>query len=73
MAVLSKKYLGLALVNRQAQWKLTLPGLINCQCHELTMPHRVCPECGYYGGKQIVDVEKAGKYAGKTKKVVSYD
>ena len=45
---------------RRAQWKLTLPGLIECpQCHELTMPHRVCPACGYYGGKEIVKAEKA--------------
>ncbi|WP_022851339.1 50S ribosomal protein L32 [Limisalsivibrio acetivorans] len=24
-------------------------------CGELTMPHRVCPSCGYYNKKQVVD------------------
>lgn len=60
MAVPKQKLSRSRTRRRRAQWKLTLPGLIQCpQCHELTMPHRVCPECGYYGGKQIVDVEKA--------------
>jgi large subunit ribosomal protein L32 len=22
------------------------------QCHELKAPHRVCPHCGYYRGRQ---------------------
>jgi len=25
-------------------------------CHEPRMPHRVCPSCGYYGGKEVVKV-----------------
>ncbi len=24
------------------------------QCQEVKMPHRVCPECGYYKGRQVV-------------------
>ena len=24
------------------------------QCHEPKMPHHVCPECGYYDGKEVV-------------------
>ena len=41
---------------RRSQWKLTPLNLVACpQCHELKMPHRVCSECGYYGGKQIVN------------------
>lgn len=40
---------------RRAHLKLTVPGLVRCpQCHELTMPHRVCPACGYYKGKEVV-------------------
>jgi large subunit ribosomal protein L32 len=26
-------------------------------CGELKMPHRVCPMCGYYKGKEILKVE----------------
>lgn len=45
---------------RRAQWKLAVPGLIRCpQCHELKLPHRVCPVCGHYGTKEVVKVEKA--------------
>lgn len=31
--------------------------LIKCpKCHEFTHPHKMCINCGYYNGKQIVDV-----------------
>ncbi|MDA0577800.1 MAG: 50S ribosomal protein L32 [Verrucomicrobia bacterium] len=29
------------------------------QCGGLRRPHRVCPACGYYGGRQVVTVEAA--------------
>ncbi len=30
-----------------------------CQhCHQLTVPHQVCRNCGYYKGKIVVEVEK---------------
>ena len=45
--------------SRRANWKRTVPGLVECpQCHEKKMPHRVCPECGYYNGKQVVAMEE---------------
>lgn len=40
---------------RRANWKLTVPGLVECpQCHVLKKPHHVCPVCGFYKGKQII-------------------
>ncbi|MDI3534543.1 MAG: large subunit ribosomal protein [Thermosediminibacterales bacterium] len=40
---------------RRANWKLSMPGLIECpQCHQPKLPHRVCPECGYYKNKEVV-------------------
>lgn len=40
---------------RFAQWKLSAPNLVECsQCHELIESHKVCPNCGYYDGKQVV-------------------
>ncbi|MEE1350727.1 MAG: 50S ribosomal protein L32 [Clostridia bacterium] len=43
---------------RRANWKLTAPNLVECpQCHELIMPHRVCPNCGQYKGKEVIKVE----------------
>jgi len=39
---------------RRANWKLKVPGMVECpQCHEYVMPHRVCNTCGYYKGKEI--------------------
>ena len=42
---------------RSSVWKLDAPALSKCtQCGELKMPHRVCPVCGYYKGKEVVKV-----------------
>jgi large subunit ribosomal protein L32 len=27
------------------------------QCGEPHLPHRVCPSCGYYKGRQVITVE----------------
>ena len=46
--------------SRRANWKLTIPGLVECpQCHTLIKPHRVCPECGFYKGKSVVAANAA--------------
>ncbi len=29
------------------------------QCHELRIPHRVCPHCGHYKGRQVKAVKEA--------------
>ena len=42
---------------RRAHWKLTAPNVVNCpQCTEPALPHRVCPKCGYYKGREVVKV-----------------
>jgi large subunit ribosomal protein L32 len=34
------------------------PGLSECpQCHQPKLPHRVCPSCGYYKGREVVETE----------------
>jgi LSU ribosomal protein L32P len=36
--------------------KLKVRALAKCpNCGEMIMPHRVCPYCGYYKGKQVLD------------------
>ncbi len=41
--------------SRRANWKLSLPGIVECpQCHKMKMAHRVCKNCGYYNGVQVV-------------------
>ena len=42
---------------RSANMKMTAPGLSVCpQCHEPKLPHRVCPNCNYYDGKEVVAI-----------------
>jgi len=43
---------------RRSQWKSTPPTYAECpQCHQPKLPHRVCANCGYYGGRQVLEVE----------------
>ncbi|OQX51377.1 50S ribosomal protein L32 [candidate division CPR3 bacterium 4484_211] len=30
-------------------------------CHKLKLPHRVCPHCGFYKGKQAVKTKQEDK------------
>ena len=59
MAVPKHKVSKQAGNSRFANWKIKNPSISECpQCHELRASHRVCPKCGYYNGKQVVDVSK---------------
>ena len=43
---------------RSSVWKLAEPTLVKCpQCGELTEPHKVCDNCGYYKGKEVIKKE----------------
>ena len=45
---------------RQAQGQLEgrAPTYSECpQCHQPKLPHRVCANCGYYAGRQAIEVE----------------
>ena len=40
---------------RRSHLALSVPGMITCpSCGELILAHRVCPNCGYYKGKQVI-------------------
>ncbi|HXI03724.1 MAG TPA: 50S ribosomal protein L32 [Candidatus Saccharimonadales bacterium] len=44
---------------RRAHDALTSPSLSECSnCHEPKMPHRVCPHCGFYKGRAVIEVER---------------
>ena len=44
---------------RRANWKMTAPTLVKCsKCGALTMPHRVCEECGSYNKREIISVDQ---------------
>lgn len=37
--------------------KIRIASLATCShCHKPIVPHRVCPFCGYYKGKMVIDL-----------------
>lgn len=43
---------------RSSVWKMSAPTLVKCSnCGVYTVPHKVCSECGYYNGKEVVSKE----------------
>jgi large subunit ribosomal protein L32 len=41
---------------RRTHYKATLPTLASCSnCGAAVMYHHVCPECGYYRGRQLIE------------------
>ena len=43
---------------RSNVWKLQTPNFSRCpQCGELKVPHRVCGNCGYYKGVEVIKVD----------------
>ncbi|WBW50345.1 50S ribosomal protein L32 [Peptoniphilus equinus] len=43
---------------RASSYRLNKTTVIECpNCHEAMQPHRVCPSCGYYNGKEVVAVD----------------
>ncbi len=39
---------------RRGHIKINVPGMLICpNCGEMKLSHRVCKECGHYGGKQV--------------------
>lgn len=44
---------------RAANIKMEAPQFIACpKCHEPKMPHRICSECGFYDGKEFIQVKE---------------
>lgn len=45
---------------RRAHDALAQPGKSTCpNCGEAKLPHRVCGKCGYYRGRQVIEVKEA--------------
>ncbi len=44
---------------RRSTWKLENKNLSTCpNCGEAVLPHVACPNCGYYGKKQVVEIKE---------------
>jgi large subunit ribosomal protein L32 len=47
---------------RRAHDFLTPTHLIACEnCGEMHLPHTMCPKCGHYRNREVVDMEAAEK------------
>ena len=49
---------------RRSHLKLTPPVLVYCpQCRGPKLPHHVCPACGFYAEREVVETESPKKKA----------
>lgn len=61
MAVPKKKQSHSRTALRRANHKIGAPALNECpRCHSPRRPHRVCPVCGTYAGREVVAPEAHG-------------
>lgn len=59
MAVPKRKKSRARTHHRAANWKAKPATSSECpQCRQPKLPHRVCGNCGYYAGRQAVEVEE---------------
>lgn len=58
MAVPKKKQSKTRTAKRRATWKAQAPSYSECpQCHKPKLPHRVCPHCGTYKGRDVLELD----------------
>jgi large subunit ribosomal protein L32 len=51
---------------RRQHDKLRAPALMVCpQCREMKRQHHVCPHCGYYAGRQVIEIEDKSQRRGR--------
>lgn len=56
MAVPARRTSKTAKRLRRTHFKLSVTGVSVCSnCGELVKSHTVCPHCGYYDGKQVIN------------------
>ena len=43
---------------RSNVWKISAPAFSKCpNCGALTVPHRVCKNCGFYKGREVIKMD----------------
>jgi len=44
---------------RRTHDSLKTSNMVQCSnCGEMRLPHRACPDCGYYKGREVFEVEE---------------
>ena len=42
-------------LRRTSNWRITLSSLSKCpQCGQPKLPHRICPNCGFYNNELVI-------------------
>ena len=60
MAVPKRRWSKQRTHTMRSTWKLENPSVAKCKtCGEPTKPHRMCSECGFYDGKEIIAQKEA--------------
>ncbi|HBA55993.1 50S ribosomal protein L32 [Syntrophorhabdus aromaticivorans] len=60
MAVPKRKTSKSARDKRRTHYKATAPSIVLCpNCKEPKLPHIVCSKCGFYRGRQYLEVGEA--------------
>jgi large subunit ribosomal protein L32 len=42
---------------RRSHHSVAVPSIVYCECGEAALPHRACPKCGTYRGRQVLRKE----------------
>ena len=62
MALPKRKYAKARQGKRRSHLALSVPNLVDCpQCHTPKLPHHVCPTCGTYAGREVVEIKPPKK------------
>jgi large subunit ribosomal protein L32 len=57
-ALPKRKYAKARQGERRAHLGIPSPALEHCpQCHSLKLPHHVCPTCGTYAGREVIEIK----------------
>ena len=59
MALQKRKHSQARRDKRRTHWKLSVAALTKCpQCSGALRPHCVCPHCGFYRGRHVIQIAK---------------
>ena len=51
---------------RAGHKKLAVPGMVACSnCGQMIQSHRACSNCGFYKGKQVLEIKSKAKKTAK--------
>jgi len=58
MGLTKRRFSKARTASRRAHFRAQPVTLVECpQCHARMVPHHVCPTCGYYSGRQVLEVK----------------